>query len=163
MLLSIRTLTGLTILIVFLLSACSAGSPGIKNQEPVIQVSADPNKVGVSAHQTKSGAKFEQASMGEMVAFEGSVFVASTKPIEAYWTQAGWTISNESNRKDIGQVPDDCTLYKHLGVEDQWIGSCSGYTLVPKFGATNIAVVLEKSDGSSILVQVAPPPDSETP
>ena len=105
----------------------------------------------------------DQPSSVEMVAFEGNVFVASTKPIVDRWHQAGWQIAKQSLTGEIGQVPVDCTLYKHLGVQNQWIGSCSGYTFIPKDGASHIAVMQTQPDGTSILVQVAPAPESNEP
>ncbi len=98
-----------------------------------------------------------------MVAFDGLVFVASTEPIPDRWQLAGWRIGSQSQATDDDQVPPDCTLYPHLGVEDQWIGSCFGYILVPKDGASHIAVMHTPPDGTTILVQVAPQPDSEGP
>ena len=98
-----------------------------------------------------------------MVAFDGLVFVASTEPIPDRWQLAGWRIGSQSQATDDDQVPPDCTLYPHLGVEGQWIGSCFGYILVPKDGANHIAVMHTPPDGTTILVQVAPQPDSEGP
>jgi hypothetical protein len=98
-----------------------------------------------------------------MVAFDGIVFVASSEPILDRWQLAGWRIGSQSQATDNDQVPRDCTLYPHLGVEDQWIGSCYGYTYVPEDGASHIAVMHTPPDGTTILVQVAPQPDSEGP
>lgn len=107
--------------------------------------------------------KADRSPPADMVAFEGSVFVASTKPIVNHWHRAGWQIARQSLTVEVDQVPVDCTLYRHLGVEDQWIGSCSGYTLIPRDGASHIAVMHTQPDGTSSLVQVAPPPDSNGP
>ncbi len=94
-----------------------------------------------------------------MLSFEGSVFVASTKPTTALWQQAGWQIAKNSTIVADNQVPVDCTLYPHDGVEDQWIGSCTGSTLIPSDGASHIAVMHTPPGGDTILVQVAPTPD----
>lgn len=94
----------------------------------------------------------------ELLAFDGQVFVATTKPDHQRWLSAGWQISSEVVSGDQDSVPADCTLYPHQGVDDQWIGSCSGSTLIPRQGALHIAVMHTSSDGSSRMVQVAPPP-----
>ena len=94
-----------------------------------------------------------------MMIFEGSVFVASTKPSPGPWQLAGWQIARNSMTVADNQVPKDCTLYPHEGVEDQWIGSCTGNTLIPKDGASRIAVMHTPPNGNTILVQVAPTPD----
>ena len=75
-----------------------------------------------------------------MLAFEGSVFVASTEPLPGRWRMAGWQIASYSLTVVDDQVPMDCTLYPHQGVEEQWIGSCSGYIFVPEDGASHIAL-----------------------
>jgi hypothetical protein len=95
-----------------------------------------------------------------MITFEGSVFVASTNPSPGRWQLAGWQIASRSMTIEENQVPLDCTLYPHEGVEDQWIGSCSGNTLIPKDGASHIAVMHTPPDGNTILIQVAPTPDN---
>lgn len=94
-----------------------------------------------------------------MLTFEGSVFVASTRPSPVRWQLAGWEIASYSISVTDNQVPADCTLYPHEGVEDQWIGSCAGNTLIPRDGARHIAVMHTPPDGNTILVQVAPTPD----
>ena len=94
-----------------------------------------------------------------MLTFEGSVFVASTNPSPGRWKLAGWQIASRSMTIADNQVPFDCTLYPHEGVEDQWIGSCTGNTLIPKDGASHIAVMHTPPDGNTILIQVAPTPD----
>jgi hypothetical protein len=98
-----------------------------------------------------------------MLLFEGSVFVASTKPLKGRWQLAGWQIASRSMAISDDQVPVDCTLYPHQGVENQWIGSCSGTTFIPKDGASNIAVMHTPPGGNTILVQVAPTPDIGMP
>jgi hypothetical protein len=98
-----------------------------------------------------------------MVVFEGSVFVASTNPLPDCWRMAGWQIASKSTAISDDQVPMDCTLYPHRGVENQWIGSCFGNTSIPEDGASHIAVMHTPPDGNTILVQVAPTPDSIGP
>lgn len=95
-----------------------------------------------------------------MVSFEGSVFVASTKPSPELWELAGWHIAKNSMKVAEAQVPGDCTLYPHEGVEDQWIGICIGNTLIPQDGASHIQVMHTPPDGNTIAVQVAPTPDN---
>ena len=94
-----------------------------------------------------------------MLSFEGRVFVASTKPAPGLWQSAGWQIARNSMTIADDQIPVDCTLYPHKGVEDQWIGSCTGNTLIPKDGASHIQVMHTPPDGKTILVQVAPTPE----
>lgn len=98
-----------------------------------------------------------------MLAFEGTVFVASTKPSNNRWHLAGWQIAVQPIIVEDDSIPADCTLYPHQGVDDQWIGSCTGYTIIPRDGATHIAVVHTQPDGTTTLVQVAPPPDTNEP
>jgi hypothetical protein len=95
-----------------------------------------------------------------MLSFEGSVFVALTKPSPKLWELAGWQISRNSVQVAEDRVPKDCTLYPHEGVEDQWIGSCTGSTLIPQNGASHIQVMQTLPDGNTILIQVAPTPDN---
>ena len=95
-----------------------------------------------------------------MVAFDGNLFVASTELLPDQWRMAGWRIADQPIDTETQTAPPDCTLYPHLGVADQWVGSCSGHVLVPRAGATNIAVILTNPDGSTTMVQVAPPPNS---
>ena len=112
-----------------------------------------PIQVKASSHQA------EQAQQG-MVAFDGSLFVASTELIPDQWRMAGWRISDQPIDTEKQSAPSDCTLYPHLGVADQWVGSCKGHVLIPQTGASNIAVILTHPDGSTTMVQVAPPPSS---
>lgn len=104
-----------------------------------------------------------QTSSADLVAFEGQVFVASTKPETNLWRAAGWQVAGQPFIGDENAVPHDCTLYPHQGVDDQWIGSCSGYTSIPRQGAMHIAVMHTKPDGTIDLVQVAPPPAASEP
>ena len=99
----------------------------------------------------------------EMAAFDGPVFVATTKPDHQRWLSAGWQISAQQVAGGRDSIPADCTLYPHQGVDDQWIGSCSGKTLIPRKGARHIAVMLTLPDGRTTMVQVAPPPQVNNP
>lgn len=105
----------------------------------------------------------ERSTPEGMVAFEGSVFVASTEPDIVRWQSSGWRVSNKPYKSDDDQPPQDCTLYPHKGVENQWIGNCFGTILIPKDGALHIAVMHTALDGSTTLIQVAPPPDMSGP
>ena len=118
-----------------------------------------------------SGLRKEQGSLqasvrgvpGDMIAFEGHVFVASTQPENNLWQSAGWQIASQPIAGDEESVPADCTLYPHQGVDDQWIGSCDGYTYIPSAGANHIAVIHTQIDGTTRMVQVAPPPVASDP
>jgi hypothetical protein len=106
----------------------------------------------------------DQGSSPEgMHAFEGQVFVASTLPVSSRWNQAGWKVSSQSVAGDRTEIPDDCTLYPHQGVDHQWIGNCAGRILIPCDGADHIAVMHTRSDGSTEFIQVAPPPLASAP
>jgi hypothetical protein len=96
----------------------------------------------------------------DMLPFNGEVFVATSAIISDLWLQAGWSIGDDPIDTDTQEVPLDCVLYPHLGVENQWVGSCSGKVWIPKNGAKHIAVMLTGSNGETTMVQVAPPPSS---
>jgi hypothetical protein len=98
-----------------------------------------------------------------MVAFEGTVFVALTEPVASRWLSAGWRIAEQPVDTDAQQAPLDCSLYPHSGVQDQWVGGCRGYVLIPHDGAQHIAVMVTNPDGSSTMVQIAPPPGGVNP
>ena len=104
-----------------------------------------------------------QAKSADLLAFEGRVFVASTKPENNLWQSAGWQIAVQPVAGGEESVPADCTLYPHQGVDGQWIGSCTGYTYIPREGANHIAVMHTQPDGTTIMVQVAPPPAADEP
>jgi hypothetical protein len=104
-----------------------------------------------------------ESTSSELVAFDGKVFVATTKPDHQHWLSAGWQISSQVVTGDEDSVLTDCTLYPHQGVDDQWIGSCSGSTLIPREGARHIAVIHTASDGTTRMVQVAPLPVANSP
>jgi len=109
---------------------------------------------------TKSNQSNNKSTIPQgMITFEGNVFVASTNPSPGRWQLAGWQIASRTMTIEENQVPTDCTLYPHEGVEDQWIGSCTGNTLIPKDGASHIAVMHTPPDGNTIMIQVAPTPD----
>lgn len=96
----------------------------------------------------------------DYIPFNGEVFVATSTIISELWRQAGWGIGEVPIDTDAQQVPLDCVLYPHSGVENQWVGSCSGRVLIPKSGAKHIAVMLTDSNGKTTMVQVAPPPST---
>jgi hypothetical protein len=98
-----------------------------------------------------------------MLAFEGTIFVATTELVGELWQAAGWKIGESPIRADPADLPADCTLYPHEGVENQWVGRCRGYILVPQAGARDIAVMITDGAGSTTMVQVAPPPGDPTP
>lgn len=93
--------------------------------------------------------------------FEGEVFVASTKPKTGLWKAAGWRIAKHPHLTNGDEMPTDCTLYPHEGVENQWIGSCSGFIYIPIEGAKHIAVVLTQPDGNTTHIQVSPIPNQQ--
>jgi len=103
------------------------------------------------------------STVDDLLAFDGSVFVASTRPLHHLWQAAGWRIAAQPADGGEGSIPVDCTLYPHQGVDDQWIGSCSGRTYIPRAGASHIAVMHTNLAGSTQMVQVAPPPVSNDP
>lgn len=105
----------------------------------------------------------DQSRADGMLGFEGHVFVASTRPANKRWESAGWQIAVQPIAGDEESIPADCTLYPHQGVDDQWIGSCAGYTFIPRDGANHIAVMHTQPDGTKQLVQVAPPPAANEP
>jgi hypothetical protein len=149
-----------------LASACSETLIGTDESQPPGQVFSASSNLDYNPQSSTSkviSATDERPLPAGMVAFDGIVFVASTDLIPDRWKLAGWKIGSQSQATDNDQVPSDCTLYPHLGVEDQWIGSCYGYTFVPEDGASHIAVMHTPPDGTTILVQVAPQPDSEGP
>ncbi len=158
----IPPIIGIVILITLMITACSSSTPILVTNHVNGHEASISNNLGKDSTQTISDVlttEDGQSLPADMVAFEGSVFVASTKPKANQWERAGWQISRNSQKIEVDQVPADCTLYKHHGVEDQWIGNCSGYILIPKDGANHIAVMHTQADGTSILVQVSPPPD----
>ena len=152
--------------VVILTSACSETFFVTDESQPSGQVFSASSNLIYNAQSSTSKAisdKDDRLLPAGMVAFDGTVFVASIEPNLDRWQLAGWKIGSQSQATDKDQVPSDCTLYPHLGVEDQWIGSCFGYTYVPEDGARHIAVMHTPPDGTPILVQVAPQPDSEGP
>jgi hypothetical protein len=147
------------ILIVFLtagllvVSACSVAYPAAHEQD-----SQQFRAQSIPADKINSVAEAAVDLLPDnMIAFQGQVFVASTRPKFQRWYIAGWKVAKKPIRNADESVPADCTLYPHLGVEDQWIGSCSGFTSIPRDGANHIAVVHTDQDGTMTLVQVAPP------
>jgi len=143
-----KTLTTILILIAVSLVASACSDSG-----QLISGVRDQNKSAFADQSTPEG----------MLAFEGRVFVASTKPVNARWHLAGWQVADQPVVGEEDSVPTDCTLYPHQGVDDQWIGSCSGNTFIPRDGANHIAVMHTQPDGTTKLVQVAPPPVASEP
>jgi hypothetical protein len=153
----------LVLLIIITLSAC--GQLDAESESSLSfseQVSAKSNKskidsvVDESANLNPNGGVSNSAPSSDMVSFEGLVFVATTDLDEYLWQIAGWRISAQGLDTDSSDIPQDCTLYPHDGVSDQWVGSCSGYILVPRNGAKHIAVMVTDNNGSTNMVQVAP-------
>jgi hypothetical protein len=99
----------------------------------------------------------------EMVTFQGTVFVATSDVIAQLWQEAGWRLSDVPVDTDAGDVPVDCSLHPHLGVANQWVGSCGGTVRVPKYGAQHIAAMVTGEDGSVTMIQVAPDPGNSAP
>lgn len=109
-----------------------------------------------TANQNSNEDVSNSGSSSDMVAFDGVVFVATTDLDKYLWQIAGWRISDKYLDTENTDIPQDCTLYPHDGVSDQWVGSCSGYILVPRHGAKHIAVMVTDEKGSTNMVQVAP-------
>lgn len=105
--------------------------------------------------------KVERPAIEGMRIFEGDVFVASTKPKAGLWKAAGWRIAKHPHLTNGDDMPKDCTLYPHDGVENQWIGTCSGFIYIPIKGAKHIAVVLTHPDGNTTHIQVSPIPNQQ--
>jgi hypothetical protein len=158
-----RKLILLPILVLLVLAnaACAdpdphAGDPGEEPGVPLAGLNQTINTVSIPS---SSLVEFTVKSLPDgMFAFEGHVFVASTNPANRRWQQAGWHVATQAIVADRDTVPADCTLYPHQGVEDQWIGSCTGNILIPQDGAEHIAVMHTTKDGTTTLIQVAPPP-----
>lgn len=153
---------GIILLLTFSLIACApdpGSNPAVSSGGGVSPALYSPDEDQTSIQVKASSHQQEQTPQG-MVAFDGSLFVASTELIPDQWQMAGWRITDQPIDTDKQAAPADCTLYPHLGVADQWVGSCNGHVLIPQAGASNIAVILTNPDGSTTMVQVAPPPSS---
>lgn len=109
-----------------------------------------------TANQNSDAYTSNNGLSSDMVSFNGVVFVATTDLDKYLWQIAGWRISEQYLDTENKDIPQDCTLYPHHGVSDQWVGSCSGYILVPRHGAKHIAVMVTDEKGSTNMVQVAP-------
>jgi hypothetical protein len=149
------------VLLVLVNAACAesdpyAGDPGKKSGGALAGVNQSINSVSIPSSSLVDLSI--QSQPNGMYAFEGRVFVASTHPADRRWQQAGWHVATQAITADRDTVPSDCTLYPHQGVDDQWIGSCTGNILIPQDGAENIAVMHTNKDGKTTLIQVAPPP-----
>jgi len=153
----------LTSIIIILLSACGQPIPdsptayASEEKEAFVSNNIDAEVDIDSEAQVKdeeSISPYENSS--DMVPFEGLVFVATTELDEYLWQIAGWQVSNQTIDTNNSDIPQDCTLYPHHGVSNQWIGSCAGYILIPRNGAKDIAVMITDVNGSTDLIQVAP-------
>lgn len=149
------------VLLVLVNAACTesdsyASDTGKKPGEPLAGVNQSINSVSIPSSSLVDLSV--QSQPDGMYAFEGRVFVASTHPANRRWQQAGWHVATQAIAADRDTVPADCTLYPHQGVDDQWIGSCTGNILIPQDGAEHIAVMHTSKDGTTTLIQVAPPP-----
>jgi hypothetical protein len=155
----------------FALAACSPVEPShpssVSNdarpaepiERPAGDVDHDARPVEVL---TSSGSAPANPREG-MVAFEGNVFVATTELDTGLWQSAGWSIGQDPVSTDPADLQADCTLYPHAGVENQWVGRCRGYILIPQAGARDIAVMVTDESGGTMVVQVAPPPTGVQP
>jgi hypothetical protein len=153
----------LAITSIILLSACGQLDPdsetalAYSEQGPKITNLSEVDsslKQSTDLNSDESTSNIEHSS--DMVSFDGVVFVATTDLDEYLWQIAGWRISQQELDTENSDIPQDCTLYPHQGVSDQWVGSCAGYILVPKNGAKHIAVMVTDDKGSTNMVQVAP-------
>lgn len=150
-----------------MVGAACAGSdhftddPGEKTGLPLAGDKQNMNSVSIPSGNPNELAA--QSLPDGMFAFEGRVFVASTHPANKRWQQAGWQVAAQAIVADGDTIPADCTLYPHQGVDDQWIGSCIGNILIPQDGADHIAVMHTRKDGTTSLIQVAPPPAVSEP
>jgi hypothetical protein len=105
----------------------------------------------------------DDATAQDMVAFRGTVFVATSGIVESLWKLADWRISDQAVDTDEKDLPLDCTLRPHAGVVNQWVGRCAGDVLIPRQGAQHIAVMLTDENGQVTMIQVAPDPGSSQP
>jgi len=145
----------LVLFMICLLATVSACTPLDSNPNTSIAGLAES-----ASKKALAAASSDHSQHEKMAVFEGSVFVATTDLVTNLWIVAGWSISDQPLDTESQEVPNDCTLYPHSGVPSQWIGSCSGYILVPRAGATHIGVMVTNPDGSTTMFQIAPPPDA---
>lgn len=149
-----RTFVPLVLVILLLFSACSplAGAGSTSLVESGLSANEDP-------HLSSSNGPAAQ----DMVAFRGTVFVATSGIVESLWKLADWRISDQPIDTDENDLPVDCTLRPHAGVVNQWVGRCAGDILIPKEGAQHIAVMLTDENGQVTMIQVAPDPGNSQP
>jgi len=155
--------------LLFILSLSSACSPVQISSASILTDAAQvPDSASSINPAEEAGAPISSKSQSSsnpsqipqgMAEFEGQVFVATTDLVAELWKSSGWAISDQPLDTNKQDIPEDCTLYPHSGVKNQWVGSCSGYILIPRSGAQHIAVMLTAPDGSTTMVQVAPAPD----
>lgn len=157
----------------FVLAACAPQTPSKASSperpgesypvEPAEIAEPLPDSSSAPADVLASAAGLPSSPRDGMVAFEGSVFVATTELVTALWQAAGWSIAEEPVSVDPADLPVDCTLHPHAGVANQWFGRCRGYILIPQSGARDIAVMVTDEAGATTMVQVAPPPGELQP
>ena len=119
------SLIKLLILLVFILlvAGCSTNSLEFRTDQSINQFTMTEDDMAKSSQSVEvNHSKVDQSFQDGMVVFDGIVFVASTEPIKDIWQLAGWKISNRNQATDDDQIPTDCTLYPHQGVEDQQRG-----------------------------------------
>jgi hypothetical protein len=157
-----RAFVSLFLITLLLFSACSplagAGSTSLvesslgANDKKILQETGDPLLSSP-----------DDASAQDMVAFRGTVFVATSGIVESWWRLADWRISDQPVDTDEKDLPVDCTLRPHAGVINQWVGRCAGDVIIPKQGAQHIAVMLTAENGQVTMIQVAPDPGGSQP
>ncbi|HZD57458.1 MAG TPA: hypothetical protein VE136_12075 [Anaerolineales bacterium] len=157
-----RAFVLLFLISLLLFSACSplagAGSSSLVESG----IATDAEGVVQEAADTDTLSPGDPAAQ-DMVAFRGTVFVATSSIVESLWRLADWRISDQPVDTDEEDLPVDCSLHPHAGVANQWVGSCAGEVLVPKAGAQHIAVMLTDENGQVTMIQVAPDPGNSGP
>jgi hypothetical protein len=153
----LRTFVPLFLITLLLFSACSplagAGSTSLVDSG----LSASDERISQETEEPPLSAP-DDSAVQDMVAFRGTVFVATSGIVESLWKLADWHISDQPVDTDETDLPADCTLRPHAGVVNQWVGSCAGDILIPKEGAQHIAVMLTDENGQVTMIQVAPNP-----
>lgn len=147
-----------------LLAACSSPSESSMDSNPNL-LSANGSAAAAEASKALYPSPDNNLDSGqdEMVAFRGTVFVATSQMVNGLWQTAGWQISEQPIDTDANEVPSDCTLYPHAGVVGQWVGRCRGKVSVPRKGAEHIAVMVTDENGNVSMIQIAPPSEEGGP
>lgn len=157
-----RTFVPLFLITLLLFSACSplagAGSTSLVESS----LSANDERI---LHKTEEPlpSSLDDSAAQDLVAFRGTVFVATSGIVKSLWRLADWRISDQPVDTDEKDLPVDCTLHPHAGVVNQWVGRCAGDILIPKEGAQHIAVMLTDENGQVTMIQVAPDPGDSQP